>query len=503
MDSDEVMRFAMETGNTATDRKRTTGKRTQTTGASFPKHKLWEFIHDNADIPIFTWDDAHIYSRIGQGSFSMILKASCPKEIHERVALKCLLEGDLDSKTLAMAANDLKREAHILSQLNHLHIIKLKGFGVPSSEDPSDHNFLVLELLTETLYDRLERWRTVKHIPSHRANEEGDARHNADRKRFLVYRPKYSVESEKAARDREESGLSSVPSLYERLLSIAYKICKAMNYLHSQRIIHCDLKPANIGFDHRGRLKIFDFGLAQDLSNPDEYCDINAVIGSCRYMAPEVMQAQTITAQADVYSFAILLWELITLQIPFLGVKKVKEMRWIIVHDEDRPPLVARKRVESKSLVFPLIRPQRLSRLLVDMWSPEPSMRPTFSRIQKTLMEVFNEFQARKELMLMTTGETKRGRIRPSQSIAILEDPGSPQMQSPNVRRRREAGERTRSPKLASPKSLGRHFSIRRIWRLFPKQLSESTSSTAASSAFPENDHSTEFHDSVAQLFDF
>jgi serine/threonine protein kinase len=333
--------------------------------------------------PSLTWSDVQVHSRVADGSFSTVLKVSCQKVGHRRLALKCVREGDYDSRMLALAKIDLYREANILSRISHPHIVRLRGIGMPEAGEPETKLFLLLELLKDTLYDRLRRWRRPQ------------------KRRFLVYKPTHTIHQ--------------IPPIYERLLEIAFTVAKAMNYLHKQQIVHCDLKPGNIGFDSHGRLKLFDFGLSQDLTTED--CDTDAVVGSCRYMAPEVFQAQPITPEADVYSFSILLWELITLEIPHRGVQRMTEMYHIVVDREDRPCLK-------------LIKPKRLKDLLEDMWQTSPTWRPNFSRIQKCLMEIINEIDVREDL------------------------------------------------------GLKKQSSIRRLWKIFPKQLSQSSVSLTETSDF-------------------
>ena len=82
-----------------------------------------------------------------------------------------------------------------------------------------------------------------------------------------------------------------------------------------------DVKPDNIGFDVRGDVKLFDFGLAKELHPHQRRSDGTFLLtedtGSPRYMAPEVALGQPYSETADVYSFCILLWEMLSLDPPF------------------------------------------------------------------------------------------------------------------------------------------------------------------------------------------
>ena len=124
----------------------------------------------------------------------------------------------------------------------------------------------------------------------------------------------------------------------------AHDLASALAFLHSRRIIHRDLKSDNIGFDIRGDIKIFDFGLARELP-PAEQANLHGAwkmtgaTGTPRYMSPEVALEQPYNESCDSYSFCMLLWEILALKTPFelYGMKTFKERVWRGPHK--RPPL--------------------------------------------------------------------------------------------------------------------------------------------------------------------
>jgi len=123
-------------------------------------------------------------------------------------------------------------------------------------------------------------------------------------------------------------------------LHIALQIAAAMKYLHSHSIMFRDLKPANIGFDVRGDVKLFDFGLARVMSesgdsNIDVY-DMSGA-GSPRYMAPECLSGSAYNMKADVYSFAVVLWEILSGRTPYAFVKGVHHLTSQVVVKKNRP----------------------------------------------------------------------------------------------------------------------------------------------------------------------
>eukprot|EP00568_Trieres_chinensis_P009063 CAMPEP_0183314746 /NCGR_PEP_ID=MMETSP0160_2-20130417/49439_1 /TAXON_ID=2839 ORGANISM="Odontella Sinensis, Strain Grunow 1884" /NCGR_SAMPLE_ID=MMETSP0160_2 /ASSEMBLY_ACC=CAM_ASM_000250 /LENGTH=93 /DNA_ID=CAMNT_0025480145 /DNA_START=1 /DNA_END=279 /DNA_ORIENTATION=- len=89
-----------------------------------------------------------------------------------------------------------------------------------------------------------------------------------------------------------------------------------MEYLHENRIVFRDLKPQNIGFDDKNKVKIFDFGIARKLDPGDEKHPTGNT-GTLRYMAPEVAKCKNYGLEVDVYSFGMLLWEICKWKKPF------------------------------------------------------------------------------------------------------------------------------------------------------------------------------------------
>ena len=98
-------------------------------------------------------------------------------------------------------------------------------------------------------------------------------------------------------------------SLYERV-KVAVQVAEALNYVNSRGVVHRDIKPENIHIDPSGRVKLMDFGIAKtaDLS----LTRTGMAMGTPYYMSPEQVSGKPTTALMDVYSFGMLLFELIT-----------------------------------------------------------------------------------------------------------------------------------------------------------------------------------------------
>lgn len=100
----------------------------------------------------------------------------------------------------------------------------------------------------------------------------------------------------------------------QKLIAISLEIARGMEYIHSQGVIHRDLKPENILFDEEFCLKIADFGIACEAA----FCDSLAEDpGTYRWMAPEMIKRKAYNRKVDVYSFGLVLWEMVTGTIPY------------------------------------------------------------------------------------------------------------------------------------------------------------------------------------------
>ncbi len=99
------------------------------------------------------------------------------------------------------------------------------------------------------------------------------------------------------------------------LWELLAQLCRALSYLHSQQVIHGDLKPDNILVDHKGdHLKLIDFGLAQIAGSKQKQ---EAPAGTLAYLAPEVLKGKPASKQSDLYALGILLYQLLAGRLPF------------------------------------------------------------------------------------------------------------------------------------------------------------------------------------------
>ncbi len=120
---------------------------------------------------------------------------------------------------------------------------------------------------------------------------------------------------------------------------IAAQLCRALAHAHQQRIVHRDVKPANILLSHRGRVKVGDFGVAR-LAEGSSDAAAATIVGTPRYMAPEQARGLATTPATDVYSVGVVLYEMLAGRPPFTG-DSVAELALSHVQ-ETPPPLSAR-----------------------------------------------------------------------------------------------------------------------------------------------------------------
>lgn len=161
-----------------------------------------------------------------------------------------------------------------------------------------------------------------------------------------------------------------------KTLRFALDIARGMNYLHECKpdpVIHCDLKPKNILLDSGGQLKVAGFGvLRMSTISPDKAKLLHpeAIVRSNLYVAPEIYNGEIFEKRADVYSFALIVYEMMEGVHPFHPKSPEEAVRLMCV--EGKRPTIKQK---SKSY------PPDLKELIEQCWNPQYDSRPTFSEV--------------------------------------------------------------------------------------------------------------------------
>lgn len=153
-----------------------------------------------------------------------------------------------------------------------------------------------------------------------------------------------------------------------KLTIIAFGIAVGMEYLHGKGVIHRDLKSLNILLDADDFPKICDFGMSRFINDEDDIV-MSGNAGTAQWMAPEMLNCEKYDQKIDVYSYGILLWELLTKEVPFRGLKEV-QVAMAVINNDSRP-------------LIPQSCPQKLSMLIKRCWNKDPKNRPDFKGIVK------------------------------------------------------------------------------------------------------------------------
>ncbi len=105
----------------------------------------------------------------------------------------------------------------------------------------------------------------------------------------------------------------------DRITDISIQICEGLNEAHSKGITHRDIKPENILIDEKGKVKIVDFGLAKVKNVSRGITKQDSTVGTLKYMSPEQIRNQNVDHRSDIWSFGVILYEMITGKYPFKG----------------------------------------------------------------------------------------------------------------------------------------------------------------------------------------
>lgn len=129
------------------------------------------------------------------------------------------------------------------------------------------------------------------------------------------------------------------------VVRIATQVCEVLDYAHRRGIIHRDIKPQNILLRHDGTVKVTDFGIARALSAVT-ITQTGTVLGSVQYLSPEQARGQTVGRAADIYALSVVLFEMLTGELPFAGDSPIAIA---MAHVHDTPPYPRRLNPEIPS----------------------------------------------------------------------------------------------------------------------------------------------------------
>ena len=149
----------------------------------------------------------------------------------------------------------------------------------------------------------------------------------------------------------------------QEAVKITVAIAEGLEHAHMMGIVHCDVKPHNILITDSGRVKVTDFGIARAINSATTMMYTNSVMGSAHYISPEQASGKSINVSTDIYSLGVVLYELLTGEVPFRGETPVSVA---LQHVKDR---VVAPRIKN-----PMIPPQ-LEQVVLMALEKEPGKR--------------------------------------------------------------------------------------------------------------------------------
>ncbi len=235
-----------------------------------------------------------IEGKIGSGGMSTVYLAF-DETLERPVAIKVL---DSDISRDPNALERFRREARTVAQISHPHVVMV----IDAGEDQG-HPYIVFEHVRgETLKDRIRR---------------------------------------------------SGPLPVSEAVAYAIEVGRALEAAHERQLVHRDVKPQNVLIDEEGRAKVTDFGIARSLElEAHQLTAAGRVVGTTDYVSPEQALGQDVTGQSDVYSLGIVLYEMLTGEVPFKGDSSVSVA---MKHVRETLPDVQRKRPETSAALAAVV----------------------------------------------------------------------------------------------------------------------------------------------------
>ena len=133
-----------------------------------------------------------------------------------------------------------------------------------------------------------------------------------DGRQFIVFE---YVDGENLKRLIQREG----PLPVDQAIGLALQVARGLSFAHQQGLVHRDVKPQNVLLNGNGQAKVTDFGIARSLDVQHGMTQTGTVLGTSDYIAPEQAQGQPVDEQTDIYSLGVVLYEMLTNDVPFEG----------------------------------------------------------------------------------------------------------------------------------------------------------------------------------------
>ncbi|XP_012280342.1 insulin-like receptor [Orussus abietinus] len=292
-----------------------------------PEYVSTAYVPDEWEVPR---KKIQLLRELGNGSFGMVYEGIAKDVVKGKPEVRCAV------KTVNENATDRERieflnEASVMKAFNTHHVVRL--LGVVSQGQPT---LVVMELMV-----------------------------NGDLKTYLrSHRP-----------DVCENILRQPPTL-KRILQMAIEIADGMAYLAAKKFVHRDLAARNCMVAEDLTVKIGDFGMTRDIYETDYYRKGTKGLLPVRWMAPESLKDGLFTSYSDVWSYGVVLWEMVTLASqPYQGLSNDQVLRYVI---------------DGGVMERPENCPDSLYTLMRRTWNHKASKRPTFIDIATMLLQEIN-----------------------------------------------------------------------------------------------------------------
>jgi serine/threonine protein kinase/Flp pilus assembly protein TadD len=273
--------------------------------------------------------DFELLREIGRGGMGVVYEAG-QISLKRRVALKVLPPG---LGLTDQAVQRFEREAQAAAKLHHTNIVPVYATG----QDQGCHYYAMELIEGQSLSQVLHDLRGEKPNPLMEATVTLAAPASSDAP---------AAESTTTAESTSYSDTDTGGrQWFDTVAKLLADVGDALNYAHEQGVIHRDVKPANLLLSGDGRLCLGDFGLARVAQEPGMTVS-GSFLGTPAYMSPEQVAAGRVKLdhRTDVYSLGAVLYEMLTLQRPFLGDSREQVLTGILSKDP-RPPRRVNPRV--------------------------------------------------------------------------------------------------------------------------------------------------------------
>ncbi|WP_201318439.1 MULTISPECIES: Stk1 family PASTA domain-containing Ser/Thr kinase [unclassified Paenibacillus] len=218
-----------------------------------------------------------ILERVGGGGMAIVYKG-LDILLHRHVAVKVLRQQYVHDEEFIQR---FRREAQAAASLSHPNVVSIYDVG-----QEEDVHYIVMEYIEGTTLNDLIKTRA--------------------------------------------------PLQVEEAVHIAGQICDALDHAHHNQIIHRDIKPHNILIGKNGRVKVTDFGIARAVTS-STITQTGSVVGSVHYFSPEHAKGTPTGEQSDLYSLGIVMYQMLTGRLPFLGESPISVALKHLQEDVEEP----------------------------------------------------------------------------------------------------------------------------------------------------------------------